>query len=466
MTADQWNVQHQMLLIVFGPSGYLTPGTPLTRHEALTLIKDVVHPRTYERYRRKYSVEKKKWDQTQDEVEKEYSALVDNEPRDFMRILDFLRRTVPRYNHLRAQGWKATENVQNIISNHLDTLGAGFGLIDANGKAKRKLHLISLALRHADAIPSVIPPLLKAALTNLRNNNLAAQEFQELWREARVAVEYLSPEETLEFRVRGCHDQASLPDGTGWLQCKTEAELYSMLGMQAGRFPFVARWIDPKGVLNGFNQSAGSAFDFPQLVRDAEHGDQTLVPFTPLLHQVLAVVHFVNLAMENKPCLEMDEVGVGKTVIILLAMSTIAYFVKTKADTGRFPGLWGEPTRRLVLLRLISAADKHFKGSHEHCTGNAEECLQRFPDQAKTDGNNFGNFSQNPFLVTAPPTLIAQWTKQAYVFLDYKSWQVFPYVSVDNANRALLWQYFDSRTQLQRLVLASTTVSHRVLVQR
>lgn len=152
----------------------------------------------------------------------------------------------------------------------------------------------------------------------------------------RVEMHKDIPEDLNELDLEPA-DPVNWKEGVEELQGTNEDQLYEMLGFENHAIPFLAEEIDEDTDLG------------VQLYGDNSEGSITLgapVAKKPLRlkwHQLVGLVKLMQCALISDTVLQMDSMGMGKTLQILAYFSVLAYYRQFYEQTGRYPGrLWGE----------------------------------------------------------------------------------------------------------------------------
>lgn len=260
---------------------------------------------------------------------------------------------------------------------------------------------------------------------------------------------------------------AALPCSAEELGKKTEQELLDLLGLHAERsIPGVAKWYSAKPDFNSFSLERDK---WKQAVADADNGLETsgMKRFQILRHQLAGIARMLELAMQGLPILLLDDVGLGKTIQLLMLVAMIAFYRDFKSRSGSFPGKFSMFFFSIyAMYSLLQAESYHFKGSNPSCTGQASTCkVERDADGKAHDGN----FPNLPSMITCPPTLVEQWVAQAHMFLLNSAFTVQPYTSAGPAQRRVFFSkhvhcpdsVFRQLGDSKWLIVASTSVSKR-----
>ncbi|KAM5530103.1 hypothetical protein V8D89_016232 [Ganoderma adspersum] len=141
----------------------------------------------------------------------------------------------------------------------------------------------------------------------------------------------------------------------------------------------------------------------------------------PFWHQVVGIAELITRALNGKPSLLMDDVGVGKTLQIVGLIAVYAHYFETHKRTGKFPGAF------------------------EH-------------KQLKTQS---GNLPDRPHLIIVPPSLHTQWLRELHRFLKFGGFDVLPYTHAYSADRRKpVWDNMKAQRAglplCRRIILATT----------
>lgn len=144
----------------------------------------------------------------------------------------------------------------------------------------------------------------------------------------------------------------AMPTSTDALQAKTTDQLQAYLGFPGGRIPGMVSHYDPTGKVHGWMKDPADRDQFRRGTLD-KWGLQVrlmgalLLPFLVPHHQWVGVARAIELLMEGMPVLLFDEVGLGKTIEVLLIIAVVKYFAESKSTGPNFcfPGGFSECLR-------------------------------------------------------------------------------------------------------------------------
>ena len=122
-------------------------------------------------------------------------------------------------------------------------------------------------------------------------------------------------------------------EGTEHFAATPEETIDECLGINdwSGNFPNFNNKVDPEGIHDAWSQEGRAALE-----------KDTALPLRPRWHQKVGVLRMMERLMDNLPCLLMDEVGVGKTMQIIGAITTYVLFHRFYEAHKKFPGEFGE----------------------------------------------------------------------------------------------------------------------------
>ena len=111
----------------------------------------------------------------------------------------------------------------------------------------------------------------------------------------------------------------------------SQQELWEMLGLgNTHAIPFFQKKLDVHGTCQPWTE-------------EGEHWLSTSPDAQPLRvkwHQLVGMIHLLDQALQGKPVLLMDEVGVGKTMQAVGLIALLTYFREFYVQSGHFPGRW------------------------------------------------------------------------------------------------------------------------------
>jgi len=205
----------------------------------------------------------------------------------------------------------------------------------------------------SDEIHTELSPTFYRALQALVTAE-EAEEARELLQSLTRSPDELEEDEETELDVDAAAASAfSCPTSTSDLERLSADELWDMLGCTDRFIPGMARVLDRTGSHTLTNRSQR-----PQVLREMDTAlgrilsgeeDEKWEKFTLKWHQLVGVVRMVELCFAGKPCLLMDEVGVGKTVETLAAIAALAHLHNFYQDYGHYPRAFrtftNKPTR-------------------------------------------------------------------------------------------------------------------------
>lgn len=117
-------------------------------------------------------------------------------------------------------------------------------------------------------------------------------------------------------------------EGADQFRDKSEDELWNMLGLSTTkRIPFFNEWFDTEGIRNPHADPAWFAED-----------QDTKELLAPRWHQLVGAMEMLTAAFEGHSMLLMDEVGMGKTMQMVIVFAVLEYFREYYKKHGQFPG--------------------------------------------------------------------------------------------------------------------------------
>ncbi|KAH9019253.1 P-loop containing nucleoside triphosphate hydrolase protein [Lactarius pseudohatsudake] len=242
-----------------------------------------------------------------------------------------------------------------------------------------------------DALQRIATGKEAAVMSEQLAERLEAENLQ-LWKPVKFDFE---PEGAVEWS-----------EGVENLQNKTPEELYKLLGLGEESVPFFREKITVDATAD-----------------ESDGGTTTNKRFSLRWHQLVGVVKMLERAMASQPVLLMDDVGLGKTVQVLAFFAMLAYYREAYAETGKYPGIWGQQD-----------GWRDYRGR--------QSVLPEYP-----------------FLIVVPPTLVEQVTLECTRFLKPGSLDVIRVTGSLDQHKDL-WTEADKRAKVaphMRLYVASTT---------
>ncbi|KAH9046210.1 P-loop containing nucleoside triphosphate hydrolase protein [Lactarius hengduanensis] len=244
---------------------------------------------------------------------------------------------------------------------------------------------------------------LKDALQRIATGKEAAVMSEQL--AERLEAENLQLWKPVEFDFEP-EGAVEWSEGVENLQNKTPEELYELLGLGEESVPFFREKITVDATAD-----------------ESDGGTTTNKRFSLRWHQLVGVVKMLERAMASQPVLLMDDVGLGKTVQVLAFFAMLAYYREAYAETGKYPGIWGQQD-----------GWRDYRGR--------QSVLPEYP-----------------FLIVVPPTLVEQVTLECTRFLKPGSLDVIRVTGSLDQHKDL-WTEADKRAKVaphMRLYVASTT---------
>ncbi|EMD31654.1 hypothetical protein CERSUDRAFT_127231 [Gelatoporia subvermispora B] len=185
------------------------------------------------------------------------------------------------------------------------------------------------------------------------------------------------------------------------------------LGILKGdSIPMLNTWQDNTGTIDAwspeFDENVATKTDISAL--------------RPRWHQYVAVLKIMLKMISGDPILLMDDVGIGKTLVLTAIACCRAWYHMHYKAHGAFPGLAGKRG-----MKCETTAD--------------------------------GNFEDLPTLLVCPPALHPQWTEELHRYLKKGSFDLFPYTGKVE-KRAGFWnEWSKSHQPLSRRILLATSTA-------
>lgn len=153
----------------------------------------------------------------------------------------------------------------------------------------------------------------------------------------------------------GIHNQflESWEEGVEAYKGKTLKELWDMFGVgKEQRVPMLNSFIDPDGIHDPWRHE--DWFNSTDSAKDK---------FEPRWHQLVGILRLVENAFESRNSLNVDEVGVGKTLQVIAAIALIISLRHHYEHHHDYPGMFSEcmPTAEAASspLTLLSQRGRH-----------------------------------------------------------------------------------------------------------
>ncbi|KAA1479709.1 hypothetical protein DENSPDRAFT_749755, partial [Dentipellis sp. KUC8613] len=167
-------------------------------------------------------------------------------------------------------------------------------------------------------------------------------------------------------------------DGVDEYKNMTEDELWEALGLaEKKQLPFFNAKLDPLGVRHPWDEDQNGA----------EWIEKNGEAFTPRWHQLVGILKMLENAFAGRPILQMDDVGLGKTLQTIGTIMCLAWFRTVFEEHKRFPGRF---------------AHRKWQGT----------------------GENIPNL---PHMIIVPTGLVVQVMHEIYRYLQPKSVDALPY---------------------------------------
>ena len=113
----------------------------------------------------------------------------------------------------------------------------------------------------------------------------------------------------------------------------TEDELWAALGVSENkRVPFFNSRVDPGSNFDPWTEEGREWFSIPG------NGQ----PLQLRWHQLVGVLRMLENFFDGKPILEMDGVGLGKTIQMAAALAFVRFYQEFYTRNGKFPGKFGK----------------------------------------------------------------------------------------------------------------------------
>ncbi|EJD32656.1 hypothetical protein AURDEDRAFT_178247, partial [Auricularia subglabra TFB-10046 SS5] len=250
-----------------------------------------------------------------------------------------------------------------------------------------------------------------------------------------------------------------------WLKLSPE-ELDIEMGTTEGFVPYMATHAHPRMDINAYADGEERRIWEEELAKMMADQPSELRGFKLRHHQLAGVMAKAVMYFDGESGLNLDDVGVGKTIQTLAFLSYIAWMHDYKLQHGVFPGRYWR-NRHFKGLTPGCTGDEHCKvqhhdcsvfGAHAHCTRDPSTCPVR---------GEHGNIPFRPSLVSVPPTIATQWVNQARAILENGKMSIVPCVSANaNVRKIIAQQHiFNPKSMFRQyglvgmiIVVTSTTL--------
>lgn len=120
-------------------------------------------------------------------------------------------------------------------------------------------------------------------------------------------------------------------EGGDQYKTNTEADFWRMWGLPEECIPVFNKLLDKEGLRNPHTD--------PQWFKEPQ---ETIVPLQPRWHQMLGAQEMLTAAFKGDSTLLMDEVGLGKTMQMVMVIALLDWFRQYWEQHKKFPGAFGE----------------------------------------------------------------------------------------------------------------------------
>jgi hypothetical protein len=302
----------------------------------------------------------------------------------------------------------------------LQGLLEGLGLNQDGENVKSESHKSNFTISNDF---SEFPLALRQALVLLASEQRVTQLMNELLDTVRTITDDIEDLPAFDF-------ESDIPidwtEGTEDINDLTLNDIHKRLGIT--ELPWFNNRIDPFGLRNPWKA------EDEEWLRD----DNNTVELQARWHQWLGILRLIERFWQGKNMLLMDEVGLGKTLQVVGALTILAYFREFYEEKGRFPGAFGKLFVRLCscITELCAIANTLFQGKQ-------------------------GNIPDEAFIIVCPVTLLTQLTSELHRYLQPGSFDILPYTG-KHRTRQTWWTDIWGRCnhkEGRRIVIATTTVS-------
>jgi hypothetical protein len=213
---------------------------------------------------------------------------------------------------------------------------------------------ISYRFCRAEGIPKALREALKFLATNDQIDLLKAS-LQEQLDQATLSSSSTqdAPSFASDLDVEPEVD-VNWKEGVEEFQKMSRDDLWNALGLPKGSLPFFNALEDPSGINDPWTPEGREWFQV------GGNGKALEIRW----HQLVGVLKMLQNAFAGKPSLNMDDVGLGKTIQVTTFIAILAYYRDYYASHGSFPGIFGESffppfvTPSLLTLLLKNSKSK------------------------------------------------------------------------------------------------------------
>ena len=140
-------------------------------------------------------------------------------------------------------------------------------------------------------------------------------------------------------------------EGIEEFQKMSRDDLWNVLGLLKGSLPFFNMLEDPSGINDPWTPEGREWF------QDGRNGQAIEIRW----HQLIGVLKMLLNAFADKPSLNMDDIGLGKTIQVTMFIVILAYYWDYYTSHGSFPGIFSEYFPPFVTLSLLTLPLKNSK---------------------------------------------------------------------------------------------------------
>ncbi|KAG2359931.1 P-loop containing nucleoside triphosphate hydrolase protein [Suillus spraguei] len=207
-------------------------------------------------------------------------------------------------------------------------------------------------------------------------------------------------------------DVGSWKSGVEEYDTRSEDELWEDLGLPEKKLPFFQTRSDPDAAVDPWSEEGQQWLDNP--ASPAQN-------LAPRWHQLVGILRLIDRALDGRPVMLMDGVGVGKTMQAVGLIACLAHYREHYRKHCKFPGKFAQ--------RLCKK------------TG--------------------GNIPDLPTVIMSPPNLHHQWMSEMQRYLRRATFDVLPYTGKHTA-RSQWWTIAWTKCQqppIRRIILATTNAA-------
>ncbi len=338
--------------------------------------------------------------------------------RSYIRKIESLVKRLKQYDDEGARGWLS----------HFEVL-----LLDIQKIAKERKEVAETSSRctfrlqcHPSDVLPEIPANLRKAIKKMADSATISSVTDEIERTLKAMAAVNEVAEELDM---GEDISMEWESGVEEYQRTGLAEIINMLGLPDAKLPNFNHYEDPNGDVDPWSPA------FADFVK----GDQAY-PMSPRWHQWVGALAMIKRIMAGIPVMLMDDVGIGKTIQVLMVIALMQVYRRHYAEHKRFPGMFGEcfPRRRNIVLILWFIANTKLDT----------------PD---------GNLPDLPHIIAVPSGLRAQWEGEIKRFLRWGSFDLIPYMNNHHPDtRQPVWNAINGArpglSAADKIILTTTTV--------